>query len=193
MNAGIDYLLNNFIWMGWNVGLALIPFVLAKKLFGKNVKTTTWWLGGFLLFLLFLPNTAYIITDIVHFKKPLRLYPDPFIIGVVTIQFLFLEFAGYWLFVESYRMFEYFTVKRFRVDIGLLRIVMFFMVSVGVFIGRFLRFNSWDIVVSPHLVVAGMKPLLQFSTLFFLSVFTLLLLLLYSIHDLFFASSSKRD
>lgn len=193
MNSGINYLLDNFIWMGWNVSLALIPFALAKKLFGRHVRITKWWIGGLFLFFLFLPNTAYIITDIVHFKKALRLYPDPFIVIASAIQFLWFEFVGYWLFVESYRLFEHFIVKRYKTNIGLLRVSMFFLVSVGVFIGRFLRFNSWDIVVSPQTVVVSMKPLFQFSTLFFLSVFTLLLYLLYSIHDLFIASSSKRS
>lgn len=179
--------------MGWNVGLALIPFALAKKLFRTKVKTTKWWVGGLLLFLLFLPNTAYIITDIVHFKKALRLYPDLFIVAISAVQFFWFVFVGYWLFVESYRCFEHFMVKRYKASIGLLRISMFFLVSVGVFIGRFLRFNSWDLVVSPQTVVANMKPLFQFSTLFFLSVFTLLLYLLYSIHDLFIASPLKRS
>lgn len=179
--------------MGWNVGLALIPFALAKKLFRKRVRTTKWWVGGVLLFLLFLPNTAYIITDIVHFKKALRLYPYPFIVIASAVQFIWFEFVGYWLFVESYRMFEHFIVKRYKTSIGLLRISMFFLVSVGVFMGRFLRFNSWDIVVSPQTVIASMKPLFQFSTLFFLSVFTILLYLLYSIHDLFIASPTKRS
>lgn len=187
MNLGIDYLLNNFIWMGWNVLLAFVPYALAVRLYRKNVRRTRLWWIGIGLFLLFLPNTAYIITDVVHFEKPLKYFPDPIILTLAAVQFLALELAGYWLFVESYRKFERYILKRKDLDAGTVRIFMFLLISVGVFVGRFVRLNSWDLLIAPASVVAVVPSLIKLSALFFIAIFTVLLLLIYSIHDLFIA------
>lgn len=183
---GIDYLLNNFVWMGWNVALALVPYLLGTRLFRSRVKLSLWWIVGFSVFMLFLPNTAYIITDVVHFRKPMRLYDDWFILAFAAIQFIGLELTGYFLFVESYRRFERFGVKKFKWSRGVMRTAVFTIVSTGVFFGRFLRLNSWDFIITPAAVLATIPSLFKLSTLFFIGIFTMLLLFIYSIHDWFF-------
>lgn len=167
MSSGATYLLENTIWMSWNVGLALIPFFLSRMLFRLKTRRDTRWIIGVGLFVLFLPNAAYIITDIVHFRKAMRLFSDPVILSLAALQFILLELAGYWLFVTSYRRFERFFAATFTWDPCFLRVVVFLIVSAGVTIGRMHRLNSWDVLFAPGSVWAIIPSLLWVAKSFF--------------------------
>jgi uncharacterized membrane protein len=53
-------------WMGWNLLLAAIPVLLAWVLFRPaRRRAALWWLG-LAVFVAFLPNAAYVLTDAVH-------------------------------------------------------------------------------------------------------------------------------
>ena len=71
MTEAFEYFVGNFQWMGWNLFLAIIPCVLSFILFARRSprrlsKNPIWWFG-LAVFILFLPNAPYIITDIIHF------------------------------------------------------------------------------------------------------------------------------
>lgn len=135
-------IVNNFIWMGWNILLGAVPLWLSMRLFEGKQKLTPTWIVGCIIFIVFLPNAAYILTDIIHLFKFFNKFPFPVARIIFSIQFVALECIGYWLFVESYRRFERFFVRRLALKHTVLRIVSFFAISIGVSIGRFAQINS---------------------------------------------------
>jgi uncharacterized membrane protein len=171
--------------MSWNVFLAAIPFLLAKHLFAPQRKISLTWSLGLVFFVLFLPNAPYILTDLIHLYEDAFYLPAPKLF-LVTLQFLILESIGFWLFVESYRRFEKFILrKRYHLRY-LVRLVSFITLSVGVYIGRFLRFNSWDVFTKPQNIMNTVYYFFDVYTMYttgFITMFTLILLGLYYLHE----------
>ena len=179
------YLFNNAIWMSWNIFLAAIPFLLAKHLFSPRRKLSFTWGFGLVFFVLFLPNAPYILTDLIHLYKDAAYLPIPKL-SLVIVQFLILEYIGFWFFVESYRQFEKFILKKRYHLRYLVRLVSFITLSVGVYIGRFLRFNSWDVFTNPQLIMNTVYYFFDVYTTYttgFITIFTLILLGLYYLHE----------
>src|ERR1700733_10061676 len=59
-------------WMGWNLILAFVPLAIGVSLFRTgNQRTVGWWLG-FALFVAFLPNAPYVMSDLVHLPADAR-------------------------------------------------------------------------------------------------------------------------
>lgn len=179
------YFWENAIWMGWNVVLAMVPYALSRWLFRRHTSASLVWAIGFILFMLFLPNTAYIITDVAHFKRAFRLFDHPLILALAAAQFIMLEVAGYLLFVESYARFEQYSMRSERWDRGFFRFVVFMIVSTGVTIGRLFRLNSWDALLAPHTFLSIFPKLLQPVNLSFVAIFTVILWILYGVHESF--------
>lgn len=176
-------IVNNFIWMGWNILLGAVPLWLSMRLFEGKQKLTPTWIVGCIIFIVFLPNAAYILTDIIHLFKFFNKFPFPVARIIFIIQFVALECIGYWLFVESYRRFERFFVRRLALKRTVLRIVSFFAISIGVSIGRFAQLNSWDVFVFPNSVLETLTTLVPGQVAVFTVLFTVLLFLLYAIHE----------
>jgi uncharacterized membrane protein len=95
--------------------------------------------------LLFIPNSFYIITDLVHFTH-IRTAPKWFDL------LLIFSFAwnGILCGIISLRRVESLMIllrgKQFSV---FLVFVVMWLCSFGIYIGRFLRYNSWDIITNP--------------------------------------------
>lgn len=166
-------------WMAWNTFLALIPYVLSRYLFGLKKSINTIWLIGFAIFVLFMPNAPYVVTDFMHlfFNEEIRQF-DPAL--TVFVFFLFIA-TGIYLFASSYQRFELFFVKKWRLNSFTLRFISFVALSVGVYLGRFPRLNSWDIV-RPLRLVNGSLEILSLHGLIYVSLFTLLLWLIYFLY-----------
>jgi|SRR3989344_57609 len=178
------YLLNNSLWMSWNIFLALIPFWLANHLFHPKRRVSIWWGFGVIFFILFLPNAPYIFTDLIHLAEAVNHITSPKMLIVATGQFLLLECIAFWLFVKSYRKFEKFILKKkYYPQRYWMRLVSFVTVSIGVYLGRFLRLNSWDAFTKPLQVVTTLKYLGNFQAIFFIIEFSILLLFLYIAHE----------
>ncbi len=177
------YLFNNTLWMGWNIMLALIPFLLAQHLFKPKSKITWGWSLGFLAFILFLPNAPYLFTDIIHWYGDTFRFSTVLQLFVMTVQFWILMLAGYVLFVTSYRRFETFILKKFDFEQGVLRLVTFIIVSVGVYLGRFIRLNSWDAIFQPKTFLKSIYSLHHSHALIFIAAYTGLLFALYFFYE----------
>jgi len=135
-----------FGFLLWNLFLAAIPFGFALLLSSYTPKTKKVVFFATLgLWLLFFPNAPYILTDLVH------LYPRwgvPFWFDLIFI-FTFAwngVMLGYLslLFVEDtlYRMYNGYVAFGFAI----------FSLSIGAFgiyLGRFDRWNSWDLFQEP--------------------------------------------
>ena len=62
--------------LGWNLFLALVPLVLAFWLFRRTQRRAWLWWPFLLMWIVFLPNAAYTLTDVIHFIEEVR-YEDP--------------------------------------------------------------------------------------------------------------------
>lgn len=136
------------IWLFWNLFLAWIPFVLSHlivKNFHPLRKNPALLIITGLIWLIFLPNAPYIVTDLKHLKT---------LPGIPTWLDLVLltSFAINGLYLGLYSISHIQGVvsslygqKRAWFFIGLI----VYMTSLGLYLGRILRWNSWDIISNP--------------------------------------------
>jgi uncharacterized membrane protein len=136
-----------FGFLAWNLFLAAIP-AFASTMLGRAARRRSRGaarLGWFLVWLLFLPNAPYIVTDFVHLR-PRAFVPLWFDIA------LFASCAGTGLLLGWASTAEVQRVVRARfsaragwaVALGAQVLSGF-----GIYLGRFLRWNSWDVIASP--------------------------------------------
>ncbi|MEO0470610.1 MAG: DUF1361 domain-containing protein [Bacteroidota bacterium] len=146
-----------FLFLVWNLFLAWIPFLISHYL--VNLSKPKWWQIGILssIWLLFLPNAPYIITDLFHFK--LRAGIPRWMDLVVLISF---AWTGLILGLASLRQMQ----ERFFDRLGkwwsqIVLIAIQFLVSFGVYLGREERWNSWDLWQKPDQLLTNIWQLLS--------------------------------
>ena len=128
----------------WNLFLAVIPVLFSRMLvyFNKiNLKS----LLALAIWMLFLPNAPYLITDIFHFTE-MKGMPAWFDLLLVTSA----AWNGLMLAIVSLLQVEDFFQKfmsKFKVN--MIMFASIFTCSYGIYLGRYLRFNSWDVVTAP--------------------------------------------
>lgn len=140
-------LLPEFIFLAWNLFLAFIPYQLSRWVMGnvKVLESRFQLLLCLLVWLLFIPNSFYIITDLFHLSK-VRSAPQWFDL------LLLFSFAwnGMLLGILSLRNVERIVHSTLGKRISfLIMLVAMWLIAFGIYIGRYLRFNSWDVVTDP--------------------------------------------
>jgi uncharacterized membrane protein len=145
----------DFRFLLWNLFLAWIPLLLALAVYDgyrRGVPPAVL-APGALLWLLFLPNAPYLVTDFVHLAP---LGPPLWFDGLLISAF---AWTGMILgFVSLYLMH---AIVRHRYGAGAgwaAAVVVLGLTSVGVYIGRFLQWNSWDLLVRPGSRLAQIAP-----------------------------------
>jgi len=155
-------LFSNISWMGWNVFLALIPLIfgwLLLKIRQKILKV-----AFALIWFFFLPNTLYLLTDLLHiFRQWHHMHYAGQI--VLALQYFTLVLVGLATFilalypVEKILLLSPWPKKKSLVP--LLIIITNFFIGLGIVLGRIQRINSWDIFVDIPKVIGA-----------FISIFT---------------------
>jgi uncharacterized membrane protein len=164
-----------FSYLVWNLFLAWLPLVFAittRSLFerrGWNWRT----LVSGVVWLLFLPNASYIVTDLIH----LRSHP-PVPHWFDATLFAAFAFTGVALGFVSLRIIHDVVAERR----GWLRgwVFVFGVLALcgfGIYLGRIGRWNSWDVLARPHVLLddlqtmfgsrANLRYTLRFSGVFF--------------------------
>jgi len=148
-----------FIFLIWNLFLAWIPYWIALSL--KYIKKSKALMGITLIsWLLFFPNAPYIITDLLHLKSrpPIPMWFD-------VLLFFSFAWTGLILGFASLMEVERFLKKRLSaVPIFLLISSALCLCSFGVFVGRFQRWNSWDVFTNPFHLLFDMAEVLMNPT-----------------------------
>jgi uncharacterized membrane protein len=133
-------------WLLWNLFLAWIPLFFAAGF--ARVHRRRWLLPLGLGWLVFLPNSPYLVTDLVHLRTGTHLWRH-------VLQYGFAAWTGTILGVVSMRLVHERIERHFgRVAGWATVIVSVGLCAVGIVIGRFHRWNSWDLVTRPDAVVA---------------------------------------
>jgi uncharacterized membrane protein len=131
----------------WNLFLAVLP-VIAAVLFARaaakrsSLLVQAAWFG---LWLVFLPNAPYLVTDFIHLssRPPVPLWYDVALLASCAGTGLLL---GYSSLSDVQRV----ITQKYSVLVGwLLALVTLFLSAFGIYLGRFLRWNSWDAVTNP--------------------------------------------
>jgi uncharacterized membrane protein len=116
----------------------------------QRMQVTFWWVGC-LIFVLFLPNAAYVLTDSIHFVIDIRKgYSFGNVVLVLLPQYLLFISTGFQAYVASLMNLGYFLAKRGQAQYcNLLELSFHGLAAIGVYLGRFSRFNSWDVLNHP--------------------------------------------
>lgn len=174
----------DFLFYPWNLFLAAIPYLFARKLSLDRKRIA----NGVLMagWLLFFPNAPYLITDVFHFRQTTD----------APVWFdLILVMSGAWnglmagmislLYVERF-LFRFITENQVKwISAGFI-----ILCSYGVYVGRYWRFNSWDIVAQPKALLhasAGtiFHPHYHVGIWAFTLVFGVMMYLIYTTMKLF--------
>ncbi|MFE1745909.1 DUF1361 domain-containing protein [Coleofasciculus sp. H7-2] len=144
----------NLDWMTWNLFLAFVPLLLSIWLFRSRQKRSPIWWAGFLAFLAFLPNAPYLLTDIIHLIHDIRANYSVWMITLILIpQYLLVILAGFEAYVISLINLGYYLHRHERGKFILwTELALHGLSAVGIYLGRFLRFNSWDFITQPDAV-----------------------------------------
>ncbi len=154
----------------WNSCLAAIPYAASTQI-ARIKKLDTIAILLLIVWLLFFPNAPYMITDIFHYEKR---FPVPFWYDLILV--IMGAWNGLILGMASLMNVEKFLSQHLKP--GWVIVCEYFsllLCSYGIFIGRFLRFNSWDVVSDPRtLIYSSAHHVLVPQNYLKLWVFTLL-------------------
>ncbi len=142
----------NLGWMAWNSFLAFIPLGLSVWLFrGRPIRSILWWLG-LLVFYGFLPNAPYLLTDIIHLIDDIRSVPSVWLITLVLIPvYSVVILSGFGAYTLSLINLGYYLQRIGKSHwVAGAELLTHILCAVGVYLGRFLRFNTWDFVTDPN-------------------------------------------
>lgn len=133
-----------YLFYPWNLFLAVLPMYFSRQLQGlKRLRLKALLLLG--CWLLFLPNAPYLVTDLFHFeqRKSMPYWYD-----------LILVVSGAWnglmLGMVSLMQAERFLSRHINRKLILPFIMLLIVLcSYGIYLGRYNRYNSWDVVTTP--------------------------------------------
>lgn len=170
-------------WIVWNLFLAFIPLILSFWLFLRDRKKRPllWWLC-LLVFIAFLPNAPYLLTDIIHLIAAIR---AGFSIWTITLGFIPLHLLaiaiGWEAYVLSLVNQSYFLKKQGAKNFVFgSELITHLICAIGIFLGRFRRFNSWDFIIQPDiLLISTIEDLTTKKPLLVIAITFIVLTILY--------------
>ncbi len=136
-----------FLFLNWNLFLAFIPWLFTTIIIIKpNLQKNKLILFGLLfLWTLFFPNALYILTDLFHLRVS-SLMPIWFdLVLILSFAWTGLLF-GFMSLIDIEKLLLEYTNTRI---ITFISVFLLFVASFGIYIGRYLRWNSWDLIISP--------------------------------------------
>lgn len=156
-----------------NIFLAWIPLILSFLFFAlyglktnKVIKIVLLFVIGIIWFI-FYPNAPYLLTDIIHIQandyvkleNHIFIYNANFLLWYELIQFI-LTFligiiSGFFSLTFIHKIFEQ---KNHKISGWIFVVFVSFAAGFGIYIGRFLRLNSWDILNIFHKLIYDFKP-----------------------------------
>lgn len=138
----------SYSYLPWNLLLSWLPLMFALWL-AKTLQTQLWssWkaLAISMAWLLFLPNSFYMISDYIHLQDVA--HADILFDAVLFTAFIY---TGVALGFSSLYIIHRLVKQRFstRLTIGTIALTLL-LCSFAIYIGRDLRWNSWDILTNP--------------------------------------------
>jgi len=168
-----------YVFYVWNTFLAIIPLLFSRKL-AKLEKPGIKAIALIAGWLLFFPNAPYIITDVFHYEERL---PVPRWYDLMLV--VSAAWNGLLLGIVSLMQVERFLSQHLRSSwVKLSVFISLGLCGYGIYIGRFLRFNSWDIITHPRSLLSAsayqvLHPHRNIVTWEFTFLFSVMLCIIY--------------
>lgn len=169
--------------LGFNMLLAVLPyvfsrfFVVAKKLWIKIVL--------FIMWILFLPNTFYMITDLIHVPEKMEWISEGWVLMHTKdiLHWLLLLIIGFGCIMAFLFGLEsiYIMIKKVQKKAvwHLSAALASGLCGFGIYMGRFLRLNSWDVLHPFQLIYRIFSNLDGFALIFTFMMSLAILILFY--------------
>lgn len=134
-----------FFFLNWNLFLAWIPFIISSFLLIFNIKSKIALAFAIVVWILFFPNSPYILTDLFHLRtrNSVPIWYD--LIVILSYAWAGL-ICGFISLLDIEKMLSSYFKKS---TISIIAVLFLFLSSFGVYLGRFLRWNSWDVLNNP--------------------------------------------
>ena len=169
----------------WNLALAWVPFVFAAIAYSlasaHRAVLYVLIVAAAVVWLAFFPNAPYILTDFLHLGSMGDIVP-----GWYDVLMLYwFAWTGLILGIVSLYLMQEIVARGLGTTAGWVFVIFVAGVgSFGIYLGRFLRWNSWDLVRRPgplanELLGRVTDPHSQPRLLGFTLLFTLLFLFIY--------------
>ncbi|MBV8518561.1 MAG: DUF1361 domain-containing protein [Acidobacteria bacterium] len=132
-----------FLFLIWNLFLAVIPYVAAVAF--ERTRRVVLQACAFVVWILFLPNAPYLVTDFIHLRPhaAIPLWYDVLLLMSCAGTGLLLGYASV-LLVQNV------IARKHGARAGwCVAVVALVLSAYGIYLGRFLRFNSWEALTDP--------------------------------------------
>lgn len=143
------YETSGFTFLTWNLFLAWVPLGIAYSAWLFSLQRKYLYIVipiAAFLWLIFFPNAPYIITDLQHLADPGIVVPAWY----DAMLLMWFSLTGLLLGIVSLYLMQDIVHREFGRWAGwALVFSVSFLAGAGVYIGRFLRFNSWDLILEP--------------------------------------------
>jgi len=133
----------------WNLFLAWIPFLLAYLAYLLSWRKALMYVAipvFAFLWLIFFPNAPYILTDLQHLSDRVSNVP----LWYDVIMLIWFSWTGMLLGVVSLNLMQEIIQRQLgRLPSWIFVFAVAALTSVGLYVGRFVRLNSWDVLQNP--------------------------------------------
>jgi uncharacterized membrane protein len=138
---------SGFVWLGWNLILAAVPAFAAAGFVRAQRRGAR--IFFFVIWLLFLPNAPYLVTDFVHLE-PTNGVPLWFDIALLAS----CAGTGLLLAYTSTADVQIAITRIYGRAAGwIIAIAALLLTGFGIYLGRFMRWNSWDPIANPRQIL----------------------------------------
>jgi uncharacterized membrane protein len=182
----------SYLYLIWNLFLAWIPLILAViMLYRLRVNYKRPWILTLLglIWLVFYPNAPYMITDFIHIRRGenLLVWYDFVTISLLIITAFIIGFLSLYL---VHRIVA--RVTKNNVFGWMFAVLVQLLSGFGIYLGRVKRWNSWDALFSPMVLLNGVLDSLHYRPLIFSLLFGMFLILTYiAVYSLTVLNMSK--
>jgi len=140
-----------FMFLNWNLFLAFIPYALSTLAIIKPElrQNKIMIISMLAAWILFFPNAPYILTDLFHLRieSSMPIWFDLILILSFAWTGLLFGFLSLWDIEQVLKK------SLNRTWISIISVGLLFLGSFGIYVGRYLRWNSWDIIREPFSVL----------------------------------------
>jgi uncharacterized membrane protein len=131
--------------MNWNLFLAFLPWLASSFITIKEVKSKLAHISLIVAWALFFPNAPYILTDLFHLTDihSAPIWYDLILILSYSWSGLLYGFLSLMDIEELLKIYVKPSIVKY------LSVSFLFLSCFGIYLGRFLRWNSWDLISAP--------------------------------------------
>jgi len=148
----------SYAFLAWNLVLAYVPLLIANwlnrhEIVMRNKVTMALSISAWLLFM---PNSFYILTDLFHLQNDAGSKPWFDLTLILSFAWNGILFG----IISIWKMEMLLKKTKGRFASAVFIFIVMWLNAFGVYIGRFLRFNSWDIIFNPFPLMADIVEMI---------------------------------